>query len=109
MTSSHYIGQELDIFALAVNWKTYWSSQIQPHIKGRVLEVGAGLGANTDFFGSERVSSWTCLEPDPALVDRMRQNFLKQSRLKDCRIETGTTSTFGTGTWFDTIIYIDVL
>ena len=50
MSETHYVGQELDVFAHAVHWKRYWSSQIEPYLRGDVLEVGAGLGAIFFFY-----------------------------------------------------------
>ena len=42
-----YVGTELDVFALAENWKRYYGSFLAPFLSGDVLEVGAGLGATT--------------------------------------------------------------
>lgn len=109
MTSLKYIGQELDIFAHAIEWKKYWSSQIRPYILGDVLEVGAGLGVNTPFLKSVHVSSWTCLEPDPELYMRMHGSFMAQPQLADCQHKIGTTEVLGSDPRFDTILYIDVL
>jgi SAM-dependent methyltransferase len=109
MTAMHYLGQELDIFAHAVHWKKYWSSQIRSYVTGEVLEVGAGLGVNTEFLKSPLASSWTCLEPDPGLADRMRKRFGAQAGLGECRVEVGTTGTLAPGRQFDVILYIDVL
>ncbi len=109
MSHLPYVGKELDVFAHAVNWKKYWSSEIRPYLAGDVLEVGAGLGANTEFLKSSRASSWTCIEPDPELVPRMRERFMAQPSLVDCHIETGTTETLGSDCQFDAILYIDVL
>ena len=61
--NDHYIGAELEIFAAASNWKTYIAQKIGQFIHGRVLEVGAGIGANTRVLYSARVCEWTCLEP----------------------------------------------
>jgi SAM-dependent methyltransferase len=109
MTESHYIGKELSIFALAVNWKRYYSTHIRPHLTGDVLEVGAGLGANTRFLKSRDVSSWTCIEPDPAMVEEMRSGFAKDGLLSDCLVETKTTESLGNDRRFDAILYLDVL
>jgi len=109
MTDLSYVGQELEIFEHARNWKKYWSSEIRPYLSGDVLEVGAGLGANTEFLRSTRASTWTCLEPDPCLVERIRSRFANQPRLFDCRIEIGTTETLSIQRQFDGILYIDVL
>ena len=104
-----YVGHELDIFRHAKNWKEYWSSQIGAYVRGDVLEVGAGLGANTEFLLSSRVSSWTCLEPDPELGERMRRLFAEHPSLARCRVETGSTETFSTRTRFHVVLYVDVL
>ena len=109
MKESHYIGQELTIFALAVNWKSYYSAYIRPHLTGDVLEVGAGLGANTRFLKSRDVMSWTCIEPDPAMVQEMRAGFAKDNLLSDCVVEAKTTEGLGEDRSFDAILYLDVL
>ena len=70
--NDHYIGAELEIFAAASNWKTYIAQKIGQFIHGRVLEVGAGIGANTRVLYSARVCEWTCLEPDPDLAGRIK-------------------------------------
>ena len=45
MNKINYVGQELEIFEKAVNWKRYFASEIWGHLTGDVLEVGAGIGA----------------------------------------------------------------
>lgn len=109
MTDSHYIGQELGIFEHARNWKAYWSSEIQSFLTDDVLEVGAGLGVNTEFARYDSVSSWVCLEPDPALACRIRDRIAAQANLTNCRVQIGTTKTLGSTPQFHTIIYVDVL
>jgi 2-polyprenyl-3-methyl-5-hydroxy-6-metoxy-1,4-benzoquinol methylase len=106
MNDRPYIGQELQIFASAINWKKYWSAKIRPYLSGDVLEVGAGLGISTEYLHSPNLSSWTCLEPDSELADSIRCRFNALPRL---RVETGTTETLGYVGKFDTILYIDVL
>jgi SAM-dependent methyltransferase len=109
MTAGKYIGSELDLFANALNWKRYWVSEIRSYVRGDVLEVGAGIGANTGFLKSDRISSWTCLEPDPELADRMRKTFAAQPSLSGCQIQTASTAELGRDSKFDAILYIDVL
>lgn len=100
-----YQGQELDLFAHATRWKSYWRSQIRRWISGDVLEIGAGIGANTALLQNENVRSWHCLEPDPELEARLD---VVISRFPTCSASTGTIrSAFGSH--FDTILYIDVL
>jgi SAM-dependent methyltransferase len=109
MTAIPYVGQELDVFARATNWKKYWSSEIRAYLTGNVLEVGAGIGANTEVLQNDRASSWTCLEPDPALADRMRFRFQARTDLATCKVAVGTIETIDSNLQFDTILYIDVL
>jgi SAM-dependent methyltransferase len=109
MTAIPYVGQELDVFAHATNWKHYWSSAIRACLTGDVLEVGAGIGANTEFLWNDHVSSWTCLEPDPALAERLRSRLASRTDLAACKIVVGTLETMGSNPQFDAILYIDVL
>ena len=98
-----YVGSELTLFENAVNWKRYWSAQIAPYIAGDVLEVGAGIGANTRLLTAPHKTStphqsWTCLEPDPMLA----------SQIPAGSAVLGGTIQSVVGL-FDTILYIDVL
>ena len=109
MIPVNYVGKELYIFENATHWKEYWSSKVRPYLRGDVLEVGSGIGANTAFLKSAAVSSWTCLEPDPLLAAQSIQKFHSNPLLADCRVESETTETIGTNRQFDEILYIDVL
>lgn len=100
-----YQGQELDIFAHARNWKAYWASQLNKWIKGDVLEVGAGLGANTAMLCKGSTRSWLCLEPDALLRQRLKEN---TAEVPACSISGGTIRDLANRR-FDCILYIDVL
>lgn len=99
-----YPGNELDLFAEAKNWKRYWSSLVDPYLKGRVLEVGAGTGNNVSLLkhSSARVTEWTALEPDGALSARIPS-------LPKLKVITGDLSVIPGGERFQTILYLDVL
>ncbi|HLO15975.1 MAG TPA: hypothetical protein VK206_14175, partial [Anaerolineales bacterium] len=56
-----YIGQELTIFAHAINWKKYYTAIIKPYFGKRVLEVGAGMGATTAIMCDGTQVEWVCL------------------------------------------------
>ncbi|MBI3139236.1 MAG: class I SAM-dependent methyltransferase [Sphingobacteriales bacterium] len=105
--SYQYEGNELILFQQAHKWKKYFAAQLIPCISGRVLEVGAGLGATTQLLYNGKASDWLLLEPDASMCEVL------QTKIKDgnlpalCRVQTGTIDLLDEK--FDTIIYIDVL
>jgi SAM-dependent methyltransferase len=109
MTPYRYIGEELDVFAHAHNWKTYLRSAIGGHLTGDVLEVGAGIGATTRVFCDGRQRSWTCLEPDPHLAARLERSLAEQPMAVVPRVTVGALTDLPRERSFDTILYIDVL
>jgi SAM-dependent methyltransferase len=107
MSSTAYVGTELDVFAHAVNWKQYLRDLIQPYLKGRVLEVGGGIGTTTSAFRSRVQTSWTALEPDAELALRLAGHV---SRLPEpVKVVAGTLDSIRPEPSFDCVIYIDVL
>jgi hypothetical protein len=109
MTPYRYIGEELDVFAHAHNWKTYLRSTIGEHLTGDVLEVGAGIGATTRVFCDARQRSWTCLEPDPHLAARLERSLADRPIPLTPRVTIGTLIDLRPEPAYDTILYIDVL
>ena len=99
-----YAGSELELFEKARNWKAYWRGQIRGFIRGEVLEVGAGIGANTLTLAGLEYDHWTCLEPDAALASRIAvpPGGRHQSAV-------GTIDDLPAEKKFDAILYIDVL
>ena len=108
MTEFHYVGSELEIFAAARHWKSYWSGQVRPYVAGDTVEVGAGIGANTPYLDGGGRRRWICLEPDRELVTRLAANLGKAGPRRDYEIVCGTVRDLDAGQ-FDTVIYIDVL
>jgi hypothetical protein len=53
--------------------------------------------------------SWTCLEPDPRLVDKLSAFIDSNERYTDYKLVTGDLSDIDTPACYDTILYIDVL
>lgn len=110
MTETYtYIGQELDLFALATRWKTYWSSAVRPYVRGDVLEVGAGVGGTTKYLQDGTEQSWHCLEPDPQLAARMKAAAAQGDFVTPPNVEIGSLADLPTAKTFDTIVYCDVL
>jgi SAM-dependent methyltransferase len=104
-----YEGKELELFATARHWKTYWSDKIGQHLGKSVLEVGAGLGANTSYLLGSKQESWLCLEPDASLIAQIPETLAHQSRRGIVKSFAGTLRDLPPGETFDTILYIDVL
>ncbi len=107
MPEQAYIGSELPIFERAVNWKRYVARHVRAYLRGNILEVGAGIGANSRIFCGEEVARWLCLEPDPGLADILRERLgptapfqIRLGTIGDLRAETEA---------FDAILYLDVL
>jgi len=110
MTDFEYVGTELELFAEVHNWKSYWAQRIRPFISGDVLEVGAGIGANTRFLSFGTDGRWVCLEPDPRLFSQLTKK-LEEEASNEQRHEAicGTLTNLGVDQSFNTILYIDVL
>ena len=69
--ATHYIGNELELFGNAHNWKGYYRNHLAPFIQGNVLEVGAGIGETTTHLLNKKVKNWLCLEPDASLAKKI--------------------------------------
>ena len=103
----NYVGTELELFAHARNWKTWFASRMAPYVRGRVLDVGSGMGVNAPFVINDAVASYTFLEPDSALLAQTPTR-TGNSVLDAARRIAGTTSNLA-GERFDTLLYVDVI
>lgn len=84
-----YIGNELQLFERANNWKSYFKTFISKYLKGDILEVGAGIGGTTKMLCDGKQHEWLCLEPDEKLSMIIEQ-LIKLHKLPECCIsETG--------------------
>ena len=109
---TQYIGKELELFALANNWKDYWASQVIPYLGSKVMEVGAGLGGTTQLLISkmEKLDEWVCLEPDKRLAIQIKPALQSATRNADrVKIETKYLADYDPQARFDSLIYIDVI
>jgi 2-polyprenyl-3-methyl-5-hydroxy-6-metoxy-1,4-benzoquinol methylase len=103
-----YPGSELDVFALATNWKRYYASFLKSYFRGRILEVGAGVGNNTLLLAPE-ACEWWALEPDGALFDRLRKKVEKERGARNIKTVLGSLGSLDEHEKFDLILYLDVL
>lgn len=109
MSAFSYVGNELEIFARAINWKRYFGALISPFLGDRVLEVGAGMGATTRVLSRGRGGRWVCLEPDPQLISGLEEA-IQDGRLPSiCSARLGTLTSLKPQEVFDSILYVDVL
>lgn len=108
-----YVGGELELFRCAVNWKAYWSGIVRRYLRGDVLEVGAGLGANTAVLRPGVAGRWVCLEPDPKLATAVRASLSPAVPAAPAAaavdVVAGTTACLRGGPRFDAVVYLDVL
>lgn len=118
-----YQGSELELFQHAVNWKAYWKRALASSVRGDVLEVGAGIGANTPLIRDLASGSWTCLEPDARMLERARADHARvghaqvehsqaghtRAGVRECAYVCGTLATIDASATFDTLLYLDVL
>lgn len=106
---SDYIGNELELFKYAHNWKKYYGKHIKKFLVGDVLEIGAGIGETTYSLCDGTQKSWVCVEPDPVLVNEIL--IKKENKYLPSFIEVITSTIEGVdeNRKFDAIIYIDVI
>ncbi len=110
MSVKTYIGDELELFSHAVNWKRYYATRITPWLGDRVLEVGAGLAETTRWLCIGAHQRWLCLEPDPGLYDQVQSKVSAGILPACCSARNGTIDSLEpTSPGFDSILYIDVL
>lgn len=105
----HYVGDELDLFAVAVRWKSYFRRRIIPYLGREVLEVGAGLGGTTRTLCRGTETRWVCLEPDPVLANRLVAEQATGRLPSTCEVVVGTLDDQLKDETFDSVLYIDVL
>ena len=104
-----YIGNELQLFEKATNWKLYLKRFISPYIKDYILEVGAGIGGTTQILCDGRQKEWLCLEPDKSLSIVIDQLIARKHLPPCCATKVGHLCDLNNEIKFDAILYIDVI
>jgi SAM-dependent methyltransferase len=98
----------LDILRDLYNYNHWLFNRVRPFIRGRVCEVGCGIGTTTQFLlGCESV---TCVEPSFASFVEARSRFQPHANVKvvHCPIETCPSGDVPAGA-FDTVMCLNVL
>ena len=109
MSNLSYQGSELELFEKAENWKAYYQNLIKDYLGREVLEVGAGIGATTRMLCSPKQTRWLCLEPDPAMGERLKSLIANRELPANSQVKVGVVADLQPEELFDSIIYIDVL
>jgi SAM-dependent methyltransferase len=104
-----YVGHELELFALATNWKRYVKAEIGKYLVGDVLEIGAGIGATTLALYDGTVRRWICLEPDAAQAKRLRAAVTKSWGFCAPSVIAGSLRALADRPSFDCVLYLDVI
>ncbi|MFN3640427.1 MAG: class I SAM-dependent methyltransferase [Flavobacterium sp.] len=104
-----YIGNELELFKHAHNWKNYYSKHFKKLLTQKVLEVGAGIGETTKFLCDGTQKKWLCVEPDEKLTQIIKSKKDSGYLPQNIQIFTGTLDSLTTDEKFDAILYIDVI
>jgi SAM-dependent methyltransferase len=104
-----YVGHELELFALATNWKRYVKAEIGKYLAGDVLEIGAGIGGSTLAIHDGSVRRWICLEPDANLAKRLRIAVQKNRGTHAPDVIAGSLRALADRPSFDCVLYLDVL
>lgn len=107
MNQFQYVGNELETFSHAVNWKAYLRAAMAPYIAGDVLEVGAGIGATMRALRDGGERSWTCLEPDATMAADLARQLTGET--PTTTVVRGTLAEIDAALRFDTLLYVDVL
>lgn len=109
MSNIDYIGNELELFKDAVNWKAYYKSAIDPYIHGDVCEVGAGIGGTTTALLNDKVNSWLAVEPDESLSSKIAVEIKGHPNAEKVVVVHGILVDIEENKRFDSILYIDVI
>ncbi len=104
---SKYIGNELEVFEHATNWKNYYASFIKPFLGKKVAEVGAGLGGTTPVLCDGSQEEWLCIEPDSDLLEKVKKKITGGTIPPVCKPFMGYLTNVKDR--FDSVLYIDVI
>ncbi|MFD1467488.1 class I SAM-dependent methyltransferase [Hymenobacter caeli] len=108
--AAHYLGDELVLAEHATHWKAYYGALLRPYLRGRVLEVGAGIGGTTRALCDGRPADWLCLEPDAALAAQLRARRAAGGLPPAVRLRVGTLAALPAAEGlFDAVLYVNVV
>jgi SAM-dependent methyltransferase len=100
-----YVGNELGMFASAANFHGYYRSLLADCLRGRVLEVGAGMGTFSNELLKSPELTLTACEPDRRMASTLATAMIGRAQVVAGGIHDVPD---GAGP-FDAVVYIDVM
>jgi len=95
---------EFEVLQLAVNYRRYLINEFSPYLRGRILEVGAGIGQITrELAGLPQVEAVDVLEPELKLYHRLLEQKM------NIRCICGTVDDLDSLPVYDGIVCVNVL
>ncbi len=95
----------LDRLDDASKYADWLGDLISPHVRGRVVEIGAGIGTLTERIRSE-AQELTAVEPAPALCQELKSRFADQPEIEVVQGDLAAVSDLRS---CDTVILVNVL
>jgi SAM-dependent methyltransferase len=95
---------EFEALHHADNYRKALIEEFGPRLKGRVLEVGAGIGQMTEMIARcQGVREVIAVEPEPAFFQQL------QARVPECKAFCGTSAALPADTSADAVVSVNVL
>lgn len=106
-TGFAYSGTELESFSQADNYYAWILGLMEPYLRGRILEIGAGLGTVAErLYGKPQTRELVLLEPADNLYAGLQQRFAQVPNVTPVQAYFGSIDL---GDPFDAIVLINVL
>jgi SAM-dependent methyltransferase len=102
-------GRTLEVFARTPGLNRWLYSKLEPHIHGRVLEIGSGIG-NLSRHIAERATTAVFSDMEDGYLSALRSTFQGDSRIAVVRYDLdGPPPAEIAGRRFDTVVAVNVL
>ncbi len=110
MSEPQYAGQDLEALADIPNYQDWILRHFRPHLRGRVLEIGAGVGTLSARYRGA-VDRAVLLEPAPNLISLLRDRFAGDAGVTVLgeRLEDAVGAGRLQAASFDAVVLINVL
>ncbi|OGV34231.1 MAG: hypothetical protein A2020_04400 [Lentisphaerae bacterium GWF2_45_14] len=74
--ASSFVYSDQELMSDAQNYRKFLFSLLKPYIRGRILEIGSGIGNVTSMALScpaDKISSYTCIEPEKSCIPSLEK------------------------------------